>query len=45
MKTMGNGTFMVEYEQTQYIFPLTGYELSGHMVFDRGQIRPAGKMY
>ena len=24
---------------------LTGYELSSHMVFDRGQIRPAGKMY
>ena len=24
---------------------LTDYELSDHMVFDRGQIRPAGKMY
>ena len=26
-------------------FNLTDYGLSGHMVFDRGQIRPAGKMY
>ena len=24
---------------------LTDYELSDHMVFDRGQIRPAGEMY
>ena len=26
-------------------YELSHYELSGHMVFDRGRIRPAGEIY
>ena len=42
---MGKGLLWSNTSKLNVFSHLTDYGLSGYTVFDRGQIRPAGKMY